>query len=155
MSAQPVGYSQTPESARWMSRISSSVVADDGRDRDFRRDVARHALADHAEPLLDLPVVIELAPTGRVRDVGRDREHLFEALLLVQALRESEAGARDARQRFGPSMQIERGGAAGLVLVAQDRPSRSSYPWRAARMSCSSFSSVVGSVIFCPAWSRT
>ena len=40
--------------------------------------------------------------------VGRHLQHLFEPLTLVQALREAEACARDARERFTPTQQLER-----------------------------------------------
>ena len=87
------------------------VVADDGADGDLGRDVAGHALADSVEPLLE--EVARLAPDlevflGRGTDVGRDLQHLLEPLPLVQALREAEAGARDARERFTPTQQLER-----------------------------------------------
>jgi hypothetical protein len=43
---------------------------------------------------------------GRGPHVGSDLEHLFEPLALVQALREAEAGARDAGERFAPAEQL-------------------------------------------------
>ncbi len=81
------------------------VVAHHGRDRDLRGDVARDALADRGEPLLEERVGFGLFERAGA-DVGRDLENLLEALALVQALREAEAGACDARERLGPPQQI-------------------------------------------------
>ena len=91
-----------------MSRISPAVVADDRGDRDLGRHVARHALADGAQPLLEAADVGFGFVDRGGPDVGRDLQHLLEALPLVEALREAEAGARDARQRLGPAQQLER-----------------------------------------------
>ncbi len=81
------------------------VVADDGGDGDLRRDVAGDALADLAQPLVDDVAGVEVEPGGHA-DVGGDREHLLEALLLVEALGEAEPGAGDAGQRLAPAQQV-------------------------------------------------
>ena len=122
-----------PESARCTSRISPGVVADDGADRDLRRDVAGHALADARQPLLH--EVVGLALDRRLRlldvverdrrglDVGGDVQHLLEALALVQVLREPQPGAGDAGQRRAPPRKIARVRNAGRALsVTRSRP---------------------------------
>ena len=112
----------------------AAVVADDGADRDLRRHVAGHPLADALEPLLheviglalERGVVLEL-DRGRL-DVGGDVEHLLEALLLVEVLREAEAGAGDGGQRLAPSRQITR--VAGRRRLATLGQPTSSAPTR-------------------------
>ena len=99
-----------------MSRISLALVADDGRDRDLRRDVAGDAFADGAQPLVEQHVGLGLFDRGGA-DVGGDLQHLVEALPLVEALREAETGARDARQRLGPAEQLRRGRDERLVAA--------------------------------------
>ena len=88
------------------------VVAHDRSDRHLRRDVAGHAFADRLHPLLhevvglpcDLVLLVEFA--GRGLDVAGDVEHLFEALTLVQALREAEPRASDRGERLAPSGKV-------------------------------------------------
>ena len=86
----------------------AAVVADDRRDRDLRRDVAGDTFADGAQPLVEEHVGFGFVDRGGA-DVGRDLQHLFEAFAFVEALREPEPGARDARQRLGPPQQVGRG----------------------------------------------
>ena len=63
------------------------LVPDDGGDRHLRRDVAGDALADRREPFVVTALGLGLFDR-RGANVGRDLEHLVEALLLVEALRE-------------------------------------------------------------------
>ena len=95
---------------------------------DLRRHVPGHPFADALEPLLheviglalERGVVLELG-RGRL-DVGRDVEHLLEALLLVQVLREPEAGSGDRGQRLAPSSQIAGVEVAGCHVGQPIRP---------------------------------
>ena len=81
-------------------------VGDDRRDRDLRGDVPGDALADRRQPLVEQRVGLGLLDR-RGPDVGRDLEHLLEALLLVEALGEAEPGAGDGRQRLGPTQEVD------------------------------------------------
>src|SRR5581483_11669117 len=84
------------------------VVADGGADRDLGGDVPRDTLADGGHPLLDQPVGVALVAADLVGlgpDVGRHLQDLLEALLLVEALGETEAGPGNARKALAPSQQ--------------------------------------------------
>ena len=73
----------------------AGLVAHDRADRDLRRHVAGHTLADRLHPLLHEVVLFAAhlqRVVGRGLDVGGDVQHLFEALPFVQALGEAEAG---------------------------------------------------------------
>ena len=85
-----------------------ALVAHDRGDRDLGRDVAGDAFADGVQPLFEERVALGLVDRGGA-DVGGDLEHLLEPLAFVEALRESEAGASDARQRLRPTQQIGSG----------------------------------------------
>ncbi len=106
----------------------AAFVADDGADRDLGRHVAGHAFADALEPFLhemiglalERGVVLEL-DRGRL-DVGRDVEHLLEALLLVEVLREPETGSCDRGQRLAPSSKIAGVHVAGCHAGQPIRP---------------------------------
>ena len=91
----------------------AAVVADDRRHRDLRGDVALHALADAAQPLVEQRVGLGFLDRDGA-DVGRDLQHLLEPLLLVEALGEPEAGAGDGGQGLRPAQQVDGGGAERL-----------------------------------------
>ena len=92
-------------------------LLDDRGDRDLRRHVAGDTFADGAQPLLEEHVALGFVDRGGA-NVGRDLEHLLEPLLLVEALREAEPGARDARQRLGPAEQIGSGRGERRLRIA-------------------------------------
>ena len=111
-----------PESARCTSRIWPASLPTTAPTATFgvtypgtpSPTVSSHSWTKWPASRLDLEVFL-----GRGPDVGRHLQHLFEPLPLVQALREAEAGARDARERFTPTQQLEREvlGSRGIAGV--------------------------------------
>ena len=101
------------------------VVGDDGRDRHLRRDVALHAPPDAEHPFLEQRVGLGLLDRHGP-DVGRDLEHLLEALLLVEALGEAHARAGDGGEGLGPPEQVDGGGAERLGHGPETRTCQSS-----------------------------
>ena len=100
-----------PESARCTSRIWPVSLPTTAPTATFGVTYPGTPSPTVLEPLLD--EVARLAPDlevvlGRGPHVGRDLQHLLEPLTLVQALREAEAGAGDARERLAPTQQLER-----------------------------------------------
>ena len=97
----------------------TGLVGDHGGDRDLRCHITGDPVPHGRQPLLEQGVALGLLDRGRP-NVGRDLQHLLEALLLVEALREPEAGARDAgndsAQRNRSAAEIASGSAMQASL---------------------------------------
>ncbi len=101
----------------------AALVPDDRRHRHLGGHVALHALTHGGQPLVEERVGLRLLDGGGT-DVGRDLEHLLEALLLVEALGEPETGAGDGGERLRPAEEIDGGRAEGLGHGGETNPRR-------------------------------
>ena len=99
----------------------AALVGDDGGDGDLGRHVPLHALAHAAEPFVEQRVALGLFDRD-VADVGRHLQHLLEALLLVEALGEAEAGAGHGGERLGPAEEVDGGRTEGLGHGGETNP---------------------------------
>ena len=98
------------------------LVAHDRPDGHLGRHVPGHALPDVGQPLIDQGVGVGPVAGGDP-DVGRHPQDLLEALPLVEAGGEAEAGAGDGGQRLAPSQQVLSGNpAADLQITHRNRP---------------------------------